>query len=121
MSHTSRTNPDADEWLLKVATIELLDPTTDRVFALASATAPVLYGDLKAQMYKETVDSRTRRVGSHSNHTLVTEQGSRPHSIDSHGNYPLRNRATGQVFGRHVNHPGTKAQPFLRPALYSQR
>lgn len=49
------------------------------------------------------------------------EYGSRPHIIRSHGNYPLRNRETGQVFGRVVHHPGTPAQPFMRPAVYRQR
>ncbi len=48
---------------------------------------------------------------------LFTEVGTRPHVIESHGDYPLRSR-TGQVFGRRVNHPGTQAQPHLRPALY---
>lgn len=41
----------------------------------------------------------------------------RPHIIRSHGDYPLRNRKRGQVFGREVHHPGTQAQPFIRPAL----
>lgn len=49
---------------------------------------------------------------------LFIEVGTRPHVIESHGNYPLRNAATGQVFGKKVNHPGTEAQPHLRPALY---
>ncbi len=48
---------------------------------------------------------------------LFTEVGTRPHVIESHGDYPLRSR-TGQVFGRKVNHPGTQAKPHLRPALY---
>lgn len=48
---------------------------------------------------------------------LYTEVGTRPHVIESHGDYPLRG-ANGQVFGRRVNHPGTQAKPHLRPALY---
>lgn len=48
------------------------------------------------------------------------EFGTRPHSIDSHGDYPLRSK-TGQAFGRHVNHPGTAPQPFMRPAAYRKR
>jgi hypothetical protein len=50
---------------------------------------------------------------------LFAEVGTKPHVIESHGDYPLRNRETGQVFGRRVNHPGTKAQPHIRPALYA--
>ncbi len=49
---------------------------------------------------------------------LFVEVGTAPHVIRSKGDYPLRNAATGQVFGREVQHPGTEAQPHLRPALY---
>lgn len=48
---------------------------------------------------------------------LFMEVGTKPHRITSHGRWPLRNRMTGQVFGRSVWHPGTKPQPYLRPAL----
>lgn len=54
-------------------------------------------------------------------YAAYVELGTRPHPIESHGDYPLRNRRTGQVFGRHVNHPGTKPEPYLRPALFQQR
>jgi hypothetical protein len=46
----------------------------------------------------------------------LLEQGTRPHSIDSLGPWPLRNPDTGQVFGPHVDHPGTSPQPFIKPA-----
>lgn len=52
---------------------------------------------------------------------LFVEVGTAPHVIRSHGPYPLRNRRTGQVFGPVVNHPGTAAQPYLRPALEDLR
>lgn len=47
---------------------------------------------------------------------LGVEVGTAAHIIRSHGPYPLRNKR-GQVFGRQVNHPGTAAQPYLRPAM----
>ena len=49
------------------------------------------------------------------------EYGTGPHTIESHGRWPLCNRETGEVFGRVVNHPGNEAQPYLRPALYRRR
>jgi hypothetical protein len=55
-------------------------------------------------------------VGTDVDYALYVEYGTKPHLITSHGNYPLRSR-TGQVFGKVVHHPGTKAQPFLRPSL----
>jgi hypothetical protein len=47
---------------------------------------------------------------------LGVELGTKPHIIISFGDYPLRDRY-GNVFGQIVRHPGTRAQPFLRPAL----
>jgi hypothetical protein len=44
------------------------------------------------------------------------ELGTRAHVIESKGDYPLRDKH-GNVYGRKVNHPGTAAQPFLRPSL----
>ncbi len=48
---------------------------------------------------------------------LFVEVGTAPHIIESHGDYPLRSK-DGRVFGKRVKHPGTEAQPHLRPALY---
>jgi hypothetical protein len=68
----------------------------------------------------------------------MIESGTRPHPIDSHGPWPLYSTATGRRYGRpvyrqgrdvrgrytsgrvldhwHVNHPGTRPHPFIRPA-----
>lgn len=54
-------------------------------------------------------------------HWAPTEYGSAPHPIDAHGPYSLHNAETGEYFGPHVNHPGTPAQPFMRPALWKRR
>lgn len=48
----------------------------------------------------------------------MIEQGTYPHEIRSHGPWPLRNRETGDVFGRVVHHPGTRPQPFIAPAVH---
>jgi hypothetical protein len=48
------------------------------------------------------------------------EFGTKPHTIRSHGDYPLR-AADGRVFGKEVHHPGTRPRPWARPALYSIR
>jgi len=61
------------------------------------------------------------RIGSTLDRSVFTEMGTKPHIIRSHGNYPLRNKATGEVFGRVVHHPGTPAEPFMRRALYRRR
>jgi hypothetical protein len=46
----------------------------------------------------------------------MIERGTGPHGIDSRGAWPLRNPDSGQVFGPHVDHPGTRPQPFIAPA-----
>ena len=56
-------------------------------------------------------------IGTPVDYALYVEFPTRPHTIRSHGDYPLRNRRTGKTFGRVVHHPGTQAQPFLRPCL----
>lgn len=53
----------------------------------------------------------------------LVEGGTPRHDIESHGPWPLRDRATGRVFGHRqpngrwlVHHPGTRPQPFIAPA-----
>jgi hypothetical protein len=52
-------------------------------------------------------------IGPTAPYGRYVNNGTPPHAIDSHGSWPLRNRATGQVFGKHVNHPGTPARHFV--------
>jgi hypothetical protein len=47
----------------------------------------------------------------------ILDLGSKPHVIESKGPWPMRNRRTGQVFGRRVNHPGTRPTAWARGAL----
>jgi hypothetical protein len=47
---------------------------------------------------------------------LGLELGTAPHTIESHGEYPLRDKH-GNVFGRVVEHPGTPPYPWCRAAL----
>lgn len=46
----------------------------------------------------------------------VLDVGSRPHVIESHGDYPLRSR-DGRVFGKRVMHPGTQPTYWCRRSL----
>lgn len=48
---------------------------------------------------------------------LILDVGSVAHVIESHGDYPLRNRRTGQVFGKRVMHPGTQPTYWCRGSL----
>jgi hypothetical protein len=67
-------------------------------------------------------DGPWREIGSDAktpdgtDYPLILELGSAPHVIESHGDYPLRDKH-GRVFGRRVMHPGTQPYPWCRAAL----
>jgi len=46
----------------------------------------------------------------------ILDAGSRRHTIESHGDYPLRNKQ-GVVFGKSVDHPGTKPTYWCRHSI----
>lgn len=86
----------------------------------AKAAAPVDTGDLAASIEHE-VRGRTARIGSNLDYAAAVEMGSVPHIIRVKNATVLANSDTGQVFGTEVHHPGSKAQPYLRPSLFRQR
>lgn len=90
------------------------------VAADARLACPVDDGDLRDSIEPKQHGADARvHVGT--DHWAPTEYGSLPHEIRSTGPWPLRNAKTGEVFGQVVQHPGTPAQPFMRPALYTKR
>jgi hypothetical protein len=56
-------------------------------------------------------------IGPTAPYGRFVNDGTPPHPINSTGPWPLRNRATGQIFGRHVNHPGTTATRFVENSV----
>lgn len=50
-------------------------------------------------------------------YAAAVEFGTRPHTIVAKNGKVLANKRTGQFFGKTVNHPGTRAQPYLTPAV----
>ena len=54
-------------------------------------------------------------VGTNVEYAPHVEYGTRPHIIRAKNAKALSNGSI--IFGKKVNHPGTKPQPFLRPAL----
>jgi len=81
--------------------------------------APKKTGALAASIRYE-VNSGILRVGSDLDLALWMEEGTRPHVIR-----PKNAKALFWPGAEHpyalVNHPGTMAQPFLRPALWIKR
>jgi hypothetical protein len=102
---------------------------TDRLFLTvlgpeisvsAIAYAPKKTGEL-ARSIEFHLAGHSLIVAAHAPYAAYVELGTKPHAIDAHGPYSLHNAETGQYFGPHVNHPGTKPEPYLRPALYQVR
>lgn len=59
-----------------------------------------------------------RPPGGPVDYATFVELGTGPRLIVSTGPWPLRDK-DGRVFGRSVHHPGTPAQPYLRPGAMS--
>lgn len=72
-------------------------------------------GNLR-QSIKTYIDPLRGRVAAEAKYAAAVEMGTSPHIIRAHGK-TLANRRTGQFFGKTVQHPGTRAQPFMRPAV----
>jgi hypothetical protein len=81
--------------------------------------APKRTGKLAASIRHEVNDG-VFRVGSDLDRTAWVEEGTAPHVIR-----PKNGKALFWEGAEHpyalVNHPGTRAQPFLRPALFTKR
>ncbi|MEH6957220.1 HK97-gp10 family putative phage morphogenesis protein [Neobacillus drentensis] len=91
------------------------------VEAEAKQRAPVDTGDLRRRIThvtQHTDDESRAKIGTNLEYAPVIEEGSKPHKIKRNDGKPLKIKIDGKwVTVDEVNHPGTKAQPFLRPAI----
>lgn len=106
-------------WLRSVVTGYLHELGAD-IATDARRLAPVKTGHLRNSIYHE-VSKGKLTVGTRGvNYALAVEFGTLPHVI-----VPKNAKALYWPGARHpvgkVNHPGTPAQPYLRPALYRHR
>jgi hypothetical protein len=70
-------------------------------------------GNLRSSEHAFRQPNGDIHVGPTADYGRYVNDGTEPHVIESHGPWPLRNRETGQVFGRVVHHPGTKPVLFV--------
>jgi HK97 gp10 family phage protein len=79
---------------------------------------PVDTGELRQSLRVQVVGD-TVRIGPTAEHGVYVEFGTRPHVIrPKNPDGVLAFTVNGRkVFAKVVNHPGTKAQPFVRPAF----
>ena len=75
-------------------------------------------GNLKGSI-THTAGAESGRVGTNVDYAPHVEFGTRPHVIKVKNAKILSDGVS--FFGKEVNHPGTAAQPFLRPAADKNR
>jgi HK97 gp10 family phage protein len=95
-----------------------LKRTALQVERSAKERAPVDTGTLRASI--QTLDAGQLRkiVGTNVEYAPDVEFGTGPHVIEPDDAEALRFTVDGEeVFAARVEHPGTEAQPFLRPSL----
>jgi hypothetical protein len=56
-------------------------------------------------------------VEAKASYSAYVDQGTRPHIINVVNRKVLANRRTGQIFGKRVRHPGTRATKFFSGAV----
>lgn len=123
-----RVNRDWESWFLAHVGAQV-KAITEAVADDARAGCPIDSGDLVstiATRYPGKLHGIVKVGGrgplAHDvDYWAAVEYGSAPHWIASHGKWSLHNAETGEYFGRRVWHPGTQAQPFMRPALFRRR
>lgn len=113
--------PGWQEWLDEEVAWPVVAAVSADVREDAGRHAPRDTGDLKGSYRVERHGKLTTWVGSHLDYGSYVELGTKPHIIKIKTKKVLYNNRTGQFFGKIVHHPGTRAQPHLRPALYQPR
>ena len=99
-----------------------LEAAARQVVNRAKVLAPVDTGRLRASIRVESRRTFTLRsvytIGSDVEYAAFVNDGTRPHVIRARNAQVLRFRVGGRVvYAKAVNHPGTRAKPFLDRAL----
>lgn len=94
-----------------------------RVEGVAKEGCPVDTGNLRRSHDHHITNSGFRLHGvirANANYAFYVHEGTGPHVIEPRTAQVLRFTVGGDVvFARRVNHPGTRAQPWLRTALFA--
>jgi len=100
-----------------VTTEEVLLHTANYLKTEMEARVPVRTGRLR-QSIQVRVSGKTITVGPDTPYAEYVEFGTSPHVISAGPGKTLAFQVGGRmIFVKRVNHPGTKPQPFVRPAF----
>lgn len=101
----------------EITTQNVLLHSANYIKADMEARAPVRTGRMR-QSIEIKVMNEGVRIGPTTDYAAYVEYGTKPHEIRPKNKKALRFRMGNTlVFAKKVNHPGTKAQPFVRPAF----
>lgn len=115
---TIKLDPSADA-ALDAALHQALDHLASDIADTARTLAPFRNGHLKESIFHET-DGLTAIVGTDCSYWRYVEYGTAPHEIRPKAKKALFWEGAAHPVGK-VDHPGTAAQPYLRPALLQSR
>jgi len=87
-----------------------------RIQSLSQKSAPVNTGALK-QSIQSRFEPLRGIVEAMAKYAIYVHEGTRPHDIFPVNKRGLANVRKGQFFGRHVKHPGTRPNPFMRKSV----
>lgn len=88
-----------------------------KVTQAAMVEAPAQEGKLRQSIKYEMTGTAKGRVYVNSQYGLYVHDGTAPHTIRIVTAKVLANKRTGQFFGKVIQHPGTRANPFLQRAV----
>lgn len=117
-SNFNLTNLDFSGFDLVIS--EVVGNVLDDVKADAQQEAAYDTGELHDSIEKNFIEgAHEGSVTVTAGHWYFVEYGTGPHEITIRTKKVLADGTT--VFGKRAFHPGTRAQPFLRPALFKSR
>jgi HK97 gp10 family phage protein len=107
-----------------VRTQNALEKILYKIEGTAKKLAPVNKqsggGNLRQSIRAQMTGPLSGKVEVGAEYGIFVHEGTRPHTIEVVNRRALANKRTGQFFGRKVNHPGTKANPFLQLAVIAE-
>ena len=74
-------------------------------------------GNLRQNIKARMLTKLSGEVEAKAPYSLYVHEGTRPHIIEVKNKKVLANKRTGEIFGKRVNHPGTKANQFFIRAI----
>src|SRR3954471_9372651 len=101
----------------EVTTQNVLIHSANYIKGEMEARVPVRTGRLR-QSISIQVHSHSVVIGPHTDYDAFVEFGTKPHVIKAKNKKALMFFSGGQrIIVKEVHHPGTKAQPYVRPAF----